>query len=142
MKNKGGKFILAGAIGAIVGAVSGLLLAPKSGKETRADIVNLAKKIQTDIKTGTVETKARVKEVFGNASAEAVAKFEKIKKAVVDKIASAKTAGKEIDKESYSMIVEDVISEFKDDFAQTKDGVKKMAKMLKKDWEKIKKSLT
>jgi gas vesicle protein len=141
MKNKGGKFILAGAIGAIAGAISGLLLAPKSGKETRADIVNLAKKIQTDIKTGTVETKARVKEVFGNVTGEAVAKFEKIKKAVIDKIAAAKTAGKEIDKESYTMIVDEVIAEFKDDFTNTKDGVKKMAQMLKKDWEKIKKSL-
>jgi gas vesicle protein len=141
MKNKGGKFVLAGIVGAVTGAISGLLLAPKSGKETRADIVNLAKKIQTDIKTGTVETKSKVEEIFGNATAEAVAKFEKIKKAVVDKIAAAKTAGKKIDKESYSMIVDDVITEFKDDLSQTKDGVKKMAQMLKKDWEKIKKSL-
>jgi len=141
MKNKGGKFVLAGVIGAVAGAISGLLLAPKSGKETRADIVNLAKKIQTDIKTGTVETKAKVKEVFGNATAEAVAKFEKIKKAVVDKIAAAKTAGKEVNKESYAMIVDDVIADFKEDLAQTKDGVKKMAQMLKKDWDKIKKSL-
>lgn len=141
MKNQGGKFILAGVIGAIAGAISGLLLAPKSGKETRADIVKLAKKIQEDIKVGTTETKNKVKEVFGNVTNEAVTKFENIKKAVVDKIAAAKTAGKEINKESYTMIVDDVIAEFKDDFAMTKDGVKKMAQMLKKDWEKIKKSL-
>lgn len=33
-----GKFALAAGIGAALGAVGGLLFAPKSGKETRADI--------------------------------------------------------------------------------------------------------
>ena len=37
-KSGGGKFFLGALIGGAVGAVAGLLTAPKSGKETRADI--------------------------------------------------------------------------------------------------------
>ncbi|MCL2280399.1 YtxH domain-containing protein [Candidatus Saccharibacteria bacterium] len=37
-KSSGGKFFLGALIGGAVGAVAGLLTAPKSGKETRADI--------------------------------------------------------------------------------------------------------
>ncbi|RWZ79016.1 MAG: YtxH domain-containing protein, partial [Candidatus Chaera renei] len=35
---KGSRFALGAAIGAVAGVVAGLLAAPKSGKETRADI--------------------------------------------------------------------------------------------------------
>ena len=39
-----GKFVKGGIIGAIVGVISGLLFAPKSGKETRKDIKDAANK--------------------------------------------------------------------------------------------------
>ena len=40
--NSGGKFFIGAAIGAAVGAITALLTAPKSGKETRADIKSKA----------------------------------------------------------------------------------------------------
>ena len=51
---KGGKFFLGAVIGAIAGGIAGILTAPKSGKETQADIKKggekLAKKAQQVVK--------------------------------------------------------------------------------------------
>jgi gas vesicle protein len=141
MSKSAGKFLLAGVIGAIAGAVGGLLLAPQSGKKTREDLVELAKKLSKQVKVGAEETEEKVKEVFGNANIVAIEKYKEIRSAVVDKIVAVKSAGQEIDKEKYGMIVEDVVSEFKEDLSATKTGAIKMAAQLKKDWEKVKKAL-
>ena len=42
-KDNGKKFLLGAALGAMAGAVAGILFAPKSGKETRKIIVDKAK---------------------------------------------------------------------------------------------------
>jgi len=141
MSKKSGKFILAGLIGAMTGAIGGLLLAPQSGEKTRADIVKLAKDIQSKVVSEGKETSAKVKDIYGKVSSEAVAKFEEVKKAVIDKVAAVKLAGKEIDKDKYGMIVDEVIVDFKEDIEAGKGGVKKMADYLKKDWLKIKKAI-
>lgn len=133
--------LLAGLLGALAGAVGGLLLAPKSGKETRKDIAKLASEISMRIKMETSETKARIKDIFGKASEDAMDKYNEVKNTVVGKVASLKTAGEEIDKDKYGKIVDTVISDFKDDFANTKSGAEKIAMYLKKDWEKVKKAL-
>lgn len=140
-KNKGG-FFLAGLVGALAGAIGGLLLAPKSGKETRNDIAKLASEISKRIKTETSETKERVKDVFGKATEDATDKYNEIKNAVVGKVASIRTAGEELDKEKYGKVVEGVVSDFKDDFKNTKSGAEKIVSYLKKDWERMKKALS
>lgn len=139
MAKSNGKIFLAGLIGAVAGAIGGLLLAPKSGKETREDIAKLAKEIAGKIKTEADETRVRVKEVFGNASNAAMSKYTEVRQAIVDKVATVKTAGQEIDKEKYQMIVEDVINEYKSDMELTKDALVKLANLFKKDWNKVKK---
>jgi len=55
-----GKFALGALFGAVVGLTAGLLTAPKSGKETRADIKAKAKDIEIDVakKTKTVVSEA------------------------------------------------------------------------------------
>jgi len=139
-KNKS-SFFLAGLLGAVAGAIGGLLLAPQSGKETRKDIVRLANQISKDIKTGVGETKKRVAEIFGKATDETVAKYNEIRNSIIAKIAALKTAGTAIDKEKYTRVVDEVISEFKSDFSDTKNGALKIAGFLKKDWDKVKKAL-
>ncbi len=140
-KTKKGSFFLASIIGAAVGAVGGLLLAPKSGKETRKDIVLLAQKISDQFKDSAVNTKKRLISVYGQATDTAKQKYAELQSTLSGKIASLKKAGQAIDKDKYSKIVDDVVAEFKSDFVNTKDGAKKMADLLKKDWLKIKKAL-
>jgi len=45
-KSGSGKFILGAAIGGAIGAIAGILSAPKSGKETRADIAKKAGEVK------------------------------------------------------------------------------------------------
>lgn len=55
-----GKFALGALVGAVAGVVAGLLTAPKSGKETRADIKNKAVELKGEAvdKAEQVKTKA------------------------------------------------------------------------------------
>lgn len=138
-KNK--SFFLASVIGALAGAVGALLLAPKSGIETRKEIIRVATKVSKELKQDAVKTKKRVESVFGEATDAAKLKYHQIQTSLSTKIANLKKTGQEIDKEKYSKIVDDVVTEFKSDFDATKDGAKKMASLLKKDWLKIKKAI-
>jgi len=140
-KNNGGKMFFAGMLGAIAGVVGGLLFAPESGQKTRGKIVKLTSEIRAKIKSSTEDSKERVIEVFGEAGEKSMAKYKKIKGVVADKIATIKSAGEEIDREKYVSLVEDVVAEFKGDFDKTKNSAEKMGKLLKSDWEKIKKAI-
>lgn len=63
-EKKARKKVLAGlAVGAVVGAAAGVLLAPKSGKETREDIANAAKQLPDKAKELAEAGKARLQEV-------------------------------------------------------------------------------
>jgi len=139
--SKTGKFFLAGMLGAVAGAVGGLLFAPQSGKKTRQEIADLAEEIALKVKTKADDTRDLVKDVYGKYTEEGKAKYLEIKDAVVAKVATVKTAGEEIDKEKYGKVVEDVVADFKVDLEATKDGGSKIIKYLKKDWEKIKKAI-
>lgn len=141
MSKQTGKFFLAGLFGAVAGAVGGLLLAPQSGKKTRQQIANLAADIALSVKTKADDTKDQVVDIFGKYSEEAKAKYQAIKEGVTNKVAEVKTVTGEINKEKYGKVVEDVVADFKNDFANTKDGATKMVNYLKKDWEKIKKAI-
>lgn len=131
----------AGVIGAVAGALGGLLLAPKSGSETRKDIVKLATKISKNITNEATETSKQIKDVFGKVTDEATDKYNQIRSSVAGKVAALKTAGEEIDSVKYNKVVDEVISEFKSDFKATKTGAVKIAEYLKKDWTKVKKAL-
>jgi len=138
---KTGKFFLATMFGAVAGAVGGLLLAPQSGKETREEIKKIIAKLGKEVQGTVKDTKEKVEDVFGQVTDATLTKYKEVKSAVMTKVAEVKTAGKEIDKEKYGIVVEDVVKEFKDDFKESKDGARKMISYLKKDWIKVKKAL-
>jgi len=138
---KSSKFFLATMIGAVAGAVGGLLLAPQSGKKTREDIKKLVARLGKEVQGTVKDTKEKVEDIFGKATDMTMAKYKEIKSAVVNKVAEVKATGKEIDKTKYAMLVEDIVGDFKSDFKETKNGATKMVSYLKKDWEKVKKAL-
>lgn len=141
MSKKGSGLLLGGLIGTIAGVLGGILLAPKSGKETRKDLVNLANKIAKQANISLTETKKRTKEIFGDAGEVAVDKYRMIRSQVITKLAALKKAGQQIDKEKYSGIVDEVVAEFKGDLASSKGGALKLAKQLKKDWLRVKRAI-
>jgi len=122
MTKNSGRFT-AGLLGILAGVVGGILLAPKAGKETREEIVT------------------KVRDIFGIYSEEFRDKYNKVRKAVENKVLAIRKAGEEIDKDKYGKVVDEVVGEFKSDLTVTKDGVEKLSKYLKKDWEKMKKAI-
>ena len=106
-------------VGAAIGAVAGLLLAPQSGEKTREDIKKFAK-----------DTKEKGLELFEQAKAE-----------VNKKIANVKKAGKKIDAEEYKKIVAEIVETFKGNGKLTEKAAKKLDNQLREDWEDVKKQI-
>ncbi len=140
-KKSGSSLFFASLLGVVAGAVGGLLLAPKSGKETREDIKRMAADLNDKIKSGVTETKIRVKTVFGEANDAAIEKYNNIKDQISQKLVALKATGEEIDKSRYAKVVDDVVADFRGDLEATKGAAQKLSTMLKKDWEKVKKAL-
>ena len=89
--NTAGKVATGLTLGAIFGAIAGLLFAPKAGKETREDIKKFAQ-----------DTKEKGEELFEGAKKEVAVKLENLKK-----------AGKEINGDDYKKIVDEIVENFK-----------------------------
>ena len=62
-----GKFVLGAAIGAAAGVVAGLLTAPKSGKETRADLKKKARELKQDATTKGDELRVKGEKAYYDA---------------------------------------------------------------------------
>lgn len=66
-----GKFALGALIGAAAGVVAGILTAPKSGKETRADIKAKAGEIKGEAKKKATEVKSKANTVAKDVKSKA-----------------------------------------------------------------------
>ncbi len=84
MKERQKNFIKGAAIGvgvgAIAGAIAGILLAPKSGKETRADIAKYLHEMKDKIATELVKIKDISQDKYDEVVENVVTTYEKGKK--------------------------------------------------------------
>lgn len=79
--DKQSKGIIIGATaGVVAGAIAGILLAPKSGKETRADIVNYIHEIKDKIASELAKAGKVTKETYNGIVAKIVKVYEVEKK--------------------------------------------------------------
>lgn len=105
--------------GVMAGAVAGILLAPKSGKETREDIKRLAE----DVEEKVVDT------------------YEDARRIVMKKVRDMRKAGELIDEEKYKSLVQEVVNEFKRDSMVSEKVAEDLGEQLKGDWVMVKKQL-
>ncbi len=115
--NNAAKFGLGLIIGSAIGGALGMLLAPKSGRETREDITRRMKDMADRTKAGT-------------------AKFYYEVRDEVDK--QLDTAKEKIDKNRYTRLVKDVIEDLKEDARVNDDTAKEVRERLEEDWDRIK----
>lgn len=106
-------------VGAVIGAVAGLLLAPQSGEKTREDIKKFA-----------LNTKDKAQD-----------KYLQARKKVETKLVEIKKAGKKIDFEGYKKLVMQVVDEIKNDSDVTAQTAKEIGAKLNSDWNEIKSSI-
>jgi len=103
-------------LGVIAGAAAGILLAPKSGKETQEDIKKLAKEY----------------------TEKAVDMYTATKKMMEKKLANVKKLGAKLDESKYMDLVNEVIDEVKSDGTVTAEVAKKLGTQLRNDWDMVK----
>jgi gas vesicle protein len=104
--DKQSKGIIIGAsVGVIAGAIAGILLAPKSGKETRADIANYLGEMKDKI-------------------ADELSKIGKVTKENYDKIVKKVVKVYELEKKITPKDAEDVINKLSDNFESVKKVIK------------------
>lgn len=103
-------------LGAIAGAAAGVLLAPKSGEETRKDLQKLAKEYQD-----------KAMDMYGAT-----------KKILEKKLDNLKKAGAKLDESKYMDLVNEVVEEVKKDGTVTAEAAKNLDTQLKKDWTMVK----
>lgn len=103
-------------IGAIAGAAAGILLAPKSGKETQEDIKKLAEEYKD----------------------KAVDMYTATKRMMEKKLANVKKLGAKLDESKYMDLVNEVIDEVKNDGSVTAEVAKKLGTQLRNDWDMVK----
>lgn len=114
-----GDFFKGLVFGTVVGVTAGILLAPKSGEETREEI----KKFALD----TADDAERI--------------YRKARRDLRKKLADVKEVGANIDVNGYKKLVAKVVDEIKTDGEVTSDVAKKVGEKLSEDWNELKSAL-
>lgn len=118
MNDNFGSFFKGLLFGAVAGAVAGVLLAPKSGEDTRKDIQKLAK-----------DWSEKASDLYNDSM-----------NMIYEKADALKMAGKRIDEKKYVEMVGEVVEELKNDRAVASDVAGRVGSQLKRDWNKVKKA--
>jgi gas vesicle protein len=92
-KNHAGKIIKAGIFGVIVGAIAGIFLSPKSGKQNQADLKKWMSDTQAEIYNRAKEAQDITQEKFDE---------------IVDQVAQKREAIKDIKEEEWDSFVKDM----------------------------------
>lgn len=124
-------------IGTVVGGLTALFLAPKSGKQNRKEVakkLNQLRKLLHD-----KELHKKVKEIFGEATAEATNIYVQAKEWLIEELAQMKEAIENIDKEKYEKAVNKVMGKVKIEVKKDVKELEKLKKQLMKEWGKLKK---
>ena len=115
--------IIASIFGVATGIVGGILLARRSTKESREELI------------------AKIRDIYGIYNEEFRDKYNKVKDAVEKKVLTIKNSGEEINQEKYGVLVDKIVNDLKKDLILSNENIEKLGKYFKKDWEKIKKAL-
>jgi gas vesicle protein len=113
-------FLIGVTVGVVAGAVTGVLLAPKSGTETQKEIKEFAGNLSTKVEEYTLLAS----------------------KTVNKKVKALQELGTKIDQTKYKLLVDEVIAELKADGRLTAEVSNKISLQLKRDWKKVQVAVT
>jgi len=134
---KKSKFGLGLLIGSLIGGLTALFFAPKSGKELRDDVKKKIKELEKLLEEKEIDKKA--KKFIGDLSEEAKVWYEKAKNWLIEELAQLKKEIKNINWQEYQRSVTKIVDRLKRDFKKEGKEIDSIRKKLLKDWQKIKK---
>ena len=139
---KSSKFGLGMILGAAAGALAGLFLAPKPGRELQEDAKQLAgdlqkkaKKIRKELEDKEPEEAVRL--IFGKVSEESMKLYDSAKDQVAEELAMLKENYQDVDKEKYKKLVQSATRKVKKDRTVPETQLKKLIKYLESDFKKL-----
>lgn len=135
-QKKSSKLGLGLVLGTIIGGIAAFFLSPKSGPENREAVAKKIKQLEKLLKEKEVDKK--VKEIFGEVTADAIAIYEKAKNWLVEELAVLEDAVEHIDKEKYMNAVEKVMHRVQKEVKKDVKELEKLKKQLIKEWGKLK----
>jgi len=134
-EKKSSFFGLGVVFGSILGALAATFLAPKSGKKNRDLLARKIRQLENFVKEGKFDDK--IKEIFGEVTAETKETYFKVKKAVTEKVDELAAKLSKVDNEKYGELVSEIVDSFKNDFKHTEKVAEKFKTQLVADWKKI-----
>lgn len=133
--NRKSKFGLGVILGAAAGAVAGLFLAPKSGKENRKMVSKKIAEIRKIIEEKEVDKK--VKQIFGDSSKASQELFLKTKDEMADRLGKLNVALSAVDRTKYTKMVSNVVERVKENKDLPENTWDNLKKYLSEDFKKI-----
>jgi len=131
MARRQSKFGVGMLLGAIAGAVTGLFIAPKAGKEMRAEAIKVYKRLRNE------DPKKVAMEVFGDISEESQKVVKRMYQDLSVEIADLRDKYDTIDKGKYEAVVKKVITDTREKGNIPETALKKLGAYLQKDVKKI-----
>lgn len=122
-------------VGAAVGAVAGLFLAPKSGKKLRADVAKRASEIRRQIED--VDIEKTVTSIFDDATEQSMLVYSRAKDMLSEKLSEVTETISSIDKDKYISAVNDVIKNVGKEKVVAENTLVKLRKYLENDFKKL-----
>jgi gas vesicle protein len=132
MANRDTKMGLGLVLGLVVGALGGIFLAPKSGKENRDAVAKKWGELQEMIDSG--EMQEKVQKIFGDVSDESMRLYANAREGVLKGIEEMKN----MDSDDYARLVQNVIDKVKEGTKANADKLAKLREDLIKDWPEMK----
>lgn len=122
-------------VGAAVGAVAGLFLAPKSGKKLRADVLKRAADIRRQIED--VDIEKTVASIFDDATEQSMRVYSQAKDMLSEKLSEVTETISNIDKDKYISAVNDVVKKVGKEKVVAESTLVKLRKYLENDFKKL-----
>ncbi|MEO6508372.1 MAG: hypothetical protein ABIO02_00300 [Patescibacteria group bacterium] len=131
-QQKESKMGLGFIIGIILGAIGGLFLAPKSGKENRDAAAKKFEEMKGMIESG--EAQEKIEKIFGDLSDESVRMYNNVREEVIDRVEKMKN----MNADDYAAMVQETIEKVKETGKMGAEQVKKMKDQFIQDYPDVK----
>lgn len=122
-------------VGTVLGGLAAFFMSPKSGKENREMVMKKLKELKKDIEK--MEIDKKVKEVWGDVTADGKKTFVKAQKEIVKKLDTVQEKMEDFDHEKYVKMVGDSVEDAKTGVKDTADKLKKLKELFVRDWNKV-----
>ena len=134
---KKSRFGLGLLIGSIIGGLTALFFAPKSGKELREDVKKKIRQLEKLLEEKELNKKA--KKIVEELSEEAKVWYEKAKAWLIEELVSLKKEVENINWQDYQKAVAKIITRLKKEAKKEGEEIEAIRKKLLKNWQKMKK---